>query len=145
MRASRSCPRSSVPKGCLSEGPWSRALKSISLIATGQSHGATSTATTITARIIAPLNASLWRRKRRHASRPSPIGGRGGAPPATASTVNDAGVEPAIDDVGKEIEENDEASQHERHRHDDRRVVREDRADQERPDAGHAKDLLGHD
>src|SRR5687768_14769223 len=119
MRARRSCPRSSVPKGCLGEGPSRRALKSISLIGTGHSHGATRTATTMTVRIIAPRNASLWRRKRRHSSAPQRAGGRTGAPPARALAVGDAGIEPAIDHVGEQVEENDEARAHERHRYDD--------------------------
>src|SRR5688572_30564100 len=145
MRAKRSCPRSSVPKGCLSEGPWSRAPKSISLIGVAHSQGLTRTAVTITARIIAPRKASLWRRKRRHASLPHRACGRTGAPPARLLAVSDAGVEPAIDDVGEESEENHEGRQNERYRHDHRRIDRKDRADERRSDARHAEDLLGHD
>src|SRR5215831_15804236 len=118
MRARRSCPRSSVPKGWAADGPCSRALKSISLMGTGHSHGLTSTAVTITARMIAPRKARRWRRKRRHASAPGRTSGRDGAPPAASSAVNDAGVEPAIHDVGEQVEEDDEAGEHERYGHD---------------------------
>src|SRR5436190_9169393 len=145
MRAKRSWPRSSVPKGWAAEGPWRRVLKSISLMGTPHSQGPTSTARTMTARMIAPANASLCRRKRRHASAPSRARGLSGAPPISASAVADAGIEPAIEDVGEEVEEDHEAGEHERHRHDDRRVVREDRADQERADPGHAENLFGDD
>src|SRR5262245_24904179 len=145
IRARRSCPRSSVPKGCAAEGPCERGLKSISLMGTGHSHGLASTAVTITTRMIAPRNASRWRRKRRHASAPGRARGRAGAPAAAPSTVNDAGVEPAIHDVGEQVEEDHETGEHERHGHDDGGVVRQDRAHEQRSDARHAKDLLGHD
>ena len=39
----------------------------------------------------------------------------------------------------------DEAGEDEGHRHDDRRVVGQHRADQQRADAGNAEDLLGDD
>ena len=52
-----------------------------------------------------------------------------------ASAEGNAWVEPAIEDIGDQVEEDDEAGEHERHRHDDRRVVGEDRADQQRADA----------
>src|SRR6478735_6145439 len=139
MRASRSWPRSSVPNGCFHDGPSRRAPKSISFTGSFQIQGPAMTAITITARISVPRSASWWRRKRRHASE---RGGFAGArAPASDSTVGDAGVEPAIEQVGDEVEEDHEAGEHEGHRHDHRRVVGEDRADEERADARHAEDL----
>src|SRR5687768_1704625 len=145
MRAKRSCPRSSVPNGCLSEGPARRALKSMSLIGTFQSHGPTSTPKMMMPRMTVPKSASLWRRKRRHASAPQRTFGREGAPPARISPEGDTGIEPAIEHVGDEVEHDDQAGEDERHRHDHGRVVGEDRADEERADAGDAEDLLGDD
>src|SRR5687768_1940889 len=147
MRASRSWPRSSVPNGCLSDGPARRAVKSMSLIGTRQMSGPKSTARTITVRITVPRTARWWRRKRRPTSAQGELlrarfAGSGGTSP---SAVGDAGVEPAIEQVGDEVEEDHEAGEDEGHRHDHGRVVGEDRADEERPDAGHAEDLLGHD
>src|SRR5262245_17117067 len=132
MRASRSCPRSSVPNGCAADGPFNRAVKSISLIGTRHAQGPTRTPTTMIARMMAPASASLCRRKRRHASAPRSRGGRDGAPPLKAAVVpalgasvvpafeasvvpafealavRDAGVEPAIEDVGEQVEEDHE-------------------------------------
>ena len=71
--------------------------------------------------------ASLWRRKRRHASAPAR-----GAPARRRAprrvSGGDARVEPAIEHVRDEVEQDDEAGEHEGHGHDDRRVVGEDRA-----------------
>src|SRR5512147_1899340 len=110
MRASRSWPRSSVPKGWRHEGTPSLTLKSMSLIGTLQSHGPSATASMMTSRIAAPASAMRWRRNRRHASRPSEAGGArlaGAAPGALA--VDDAGVEPAIEQVGDQVEEDHQA------------------------------------
>src|SRR5689334_8246187 len=123
MRAKMSCPRSSVPNGWPGIGPFRRAPKSISLIATFHSSGPNSASTT---RL---TSASLWRRKRRHASPSSETRRRRDtSPPAGATSpaplaVTDAGVEPAIEQVGDEVEDDHEAREHERHAHDDGRVV----------------------
>src|SRR5690349_8663837 len=120
MRARRSWPRSSVPNGCFSDGPARRALKSMSLIGTCQIHGPASTANRMINRISAPPKASLWRRKRRHASVPQPTRGRIAPPAPEALAEADAGIEPAIEDVGDEVEEDHQAREHEGHRHDHR-------------------------
>src|SRR5882762_5743849 len=130
MRASRSWPRSSVPKGCFSDGLASLAVKSISLIGKFQIHGPNATISTIVPRMIALRIASLCRRKRRlastHGETPRE---RAGAGPALA--VGNAGIEPAIQEVGEQIKSDHKACEHERHRHDHRRVVGEDRADEQ--------------
>src|SRR5579864_1789712 len=125
MRASTSCPRSSVPRGWLALGPCSRAVKSMSLIANGQSNGPSSTARIIARRTMLLATARRWRRKRRHASRAGEI--CGAARLAAASAVSDAGVEPAIKHIRDQVEQDDEAREDEGDGHDDRRVVREDR------------------
>src|SRR6185436_14051287 len=145
MRASMSWPRSSVPKGCDHEGLLSRAPKSISLIWTGHSSGPNRTPSTRIARISAPASARRWRRKRRHASAPGETGSARLAARGAALPVGDARIEPAIEDVGSEVAQDDKARQHERDRHDHRRVVGLDRADEQRPYARHPEDLLGHD
>src|SRR5260370_24062169 len=118
MRARMSWPRSSVRKGCAQDGLWSWAVKSISLIGTRHTSGPSRTASTITSSTTALPMASLWRRKRRHASRPGEKRALlAGLPtmtaPAGGSAGRDAGVEPAIEDVGDEVEENDETGEHE--------------------------------
>src|SRR3972149_5938078 len=80
MRASRSWPRSAVPSGWASEGPWSFALKSISLIGAGQANGPVATAATIARSTTVPTIASRWRRNRRHASPQSVALAAGGGP-----------------------------------------------------------------
>src|SRR4029453_9379709 len=149
MRASTSCPRSSVPRGCAHDGPLSLALKSISSMGTRYTSGPTSTATTMNTRIPAPMTASRWRRKRRHASAVSEVDGRrmgaAGAPvsaPARLS-VRDAGIEPAIEEIRDQAEDHHQRREDEGDGHDHRGVVGENRADEEGADAGHAEDLLG--
>src|SRR5262252_5540880 len=133
MRANKSCPRSSVPSGCASKGGARRAAKSISLIGTLQIQGPNATSSTIVARMTALSTASLCRRKRRDASRhgDTPRAGMGAR---TTLAVGNAGIEPAIQDVGEQVEGDHEAGEHECHRHDHGRVVGEDRADEERAD-----------
>src|SRR5580698_9793832 len=127
MRARMSWPRSSVPNGWAHDGGSSLEAKSISLIGTRQTSGPSSTASTISARMTVLTMASLCRRKRRHASRPGEKralrAGVATTAPAGASAVRDAGVEPAIKDIGNQVEQDDETGEHERHRHHDRRVV----------------------
>src|SRR5207248_1653188 len=149
-RASTSWPRSSVPSGCAQDGPSSLAAKSISLIGTRQTSGPSSTVSTSANRMTALAMAGLWRRNRRQASmagenRTCLAGLATTAAPACGSAVRDTGVEPAIDDVGDEVEDDDEAGQHEGDGHDHGRVVGQHGRDQERADAGHAEDLLGDD
>src|SRR6185295_20399131 len=97
---------------------------------TFHNQGPTSTPSTMMPRTTPPKSASLWRRKRRHDSSPQRRRGVWAAPPDNASTVADAGVEPAIEHVCNEVEEDHQAGEHEGDRHDHRRVVGEDRADE---------------
>src|SRR6266567_3628620 len=119
-------------------------------------NGPTSTANTMMASMPAPKIASWWRRNRRHASPVSVSAGRlaASAPASITSAVvplailprlavGDPRIEPGVDQVRDQGEEDDENREDEDDRHDHRRVVREDGADQERPDARHAEDLLG--
>src|SRR5262245_6216202 len=143
MRASRSCPRSSVPKGCDQVGPLRRAVKSMSLMATGHRLGPSTIAAIIKARMTALAKARRWRRNLRHASKPGETGRARRRPPGATSTEGDAGVEPSIQDIGDQIEEDDKAGKDKSHGHDHRGVIGQDRADQQRADARHAEDLLG--
>src|SRR5436190_6947878 len=144
MRASKSCPRSSVPNGCDHDGGSMRAAKSISLMATRQTNGPSAIATIIITRTMALANARRWRRKRRQASSHGENGRilRGAA---ATSAEGDARIEPSIEDVRDEVEQDDETGEHEGDGHDHRRVIGEDRADQQRADAGNAEDLFGDD
>src|SRR5580704_9659306 len=145
MRAKRSWPRSSVPNGCCQLGVLSRAVKSISLIGTRQTNGPNTTTEASSARITTLATAMRWRRNFRHTSKPARVL-RGRPPIGTAtSTVGDAWVKPAIDDVCQQVESNDETGEHERHRHDDRRVIGENCRDQQRADARDTEDLFGDD
>src|SRR5256885_15936031 len=116
MRASRSCPRSSVPKGCAQDGVCMRALKSMSLIATRQRKGPSAMAAIIASRMNVLANAILWRRKRRHASSHGEKC-RAGRCSATTSAEGDARVEPSIKDIRDEVGQDDEAGEHEGDRH----------------------------
>src|SRR5947209_10839024 len=116
----------------------------MSLIATFQSIGPNATINTITERTIRPSTARRWRRKRRHASAAGEtLRSRGAAEAATGesatstpmpagsaaaafSAIADAGVEPAIEQVRDQVEEDDQAREHEGHGHDHRRVVAQD-------------------
>src|SRR3979490_2758073 len=143
MRASRSWPRSSVPNGCSQDGELSRAVKSISLIGRRQSSGPNKTADVSSARITTLATAMRWRRNFRHASKPGEMcRGRPSSGTAT-SAIGDAWVKPAIDDISQKVEDDDETGEHERHRHDDGRVIGENRCDQQRPDARDARDMIG--
>src|SRR5688572_11732627 len=98
----------------------------MSLIATGQMNGPSTTVAISSSRTTPLATASRCRRKRRHASCHGDVGRflRGWATAdAGASAVRDAGVEPAIDDISQEVEEDDETGDHEGHGHHDRRVV----------------------
>src|SRR6187399_1565069 len=147
MRAKMSWPRSSVPNGWTEVGVCRRDVKSMSLIATFQTSGPNATMSTITVRTTRPMTASRCRRKRRHASAAGETLRRraGTAVSAAGLAVADAGVEPAIEHVGDQVEEDDETREHEGHRHDHRRVVAQDGVDQERADARNPEDLLGDD
>src|ERR1700748_3470252 len=104
----------------------------MSLIGTRQMNGPSTTANVSTARITTLATAMRWRRNFRHASKPGET--RRGRPcrGTAISAVGDAWVKPAINDVSEEVEDNDETGEHERHRHDDRRVIGKNRGDQER-------------
>src|SRR5882757_1185937 len=141
MRAKRSWPRSSVPNGCTQEGVARRAVKSISLIGMRQASGPSRTAAVSSARIATLTTAMRWRRNFRHASKPGEMWRGRPSSGTMASTVGDAGIEPAIDDIGQEVEDDDETGEYERHRHDDGGVVGEDGGDQQRADTRDAEDL----
>src|SRR3984893_14254756 len=113
----------------------------MSLIGTCHHSGPSTTVRMINDRTTALATASRWRRKRRHASRPGAMRLRGAAT-ATALAVGNAWVEPAIEEIRQQVEKDDEAREHEGDRHDHRRVVGEDRGDEQRADAGHAENLL---
>src|SRR5579875_892490 len=142
MRASRSWPRSSVPSGWAHDGPARRALKSIASIGTRHTNGPSNTATTIASRTIALAAASGCRRKRRQVSRP---GEKARPTSAAALAIGDAGVEPDIKKIGDQVEQDHEAGEDEADGHDDRRVIGQNRADQQGTDTGDAKNLLGDD
>src|SRR5215510_11698754 len=135
MRASRSCPRSSVPKGCDQLGPLRRAVKSMSLMATGHTVGPSTMAAIIATRTTALAKARRWRRNLRHASKPGETGRERLRPAGAASTEGDAGVEPSIQDIGDQIENDDEAGKDKSHCHDHRGIIGQDRTDQQRADA----------
>src|SRR5687767_8600474 len=107
----------------------------MSLIGTRQTSGPRTTISTISARITTLASASRWRLNRRHASRP---GENGRARTAAMGTlaVGDARVEPAIEQVRHEVEGDDETGEDEGHCHHHRRVVGQDRGDEERSDSG---------
>src|ERR1043165_3082781 len=144
MRASKSCPRSSVPNGCAHDGGSMRAAKSMSLIATRQMKGPSAIDRIMVSRMIALAKARRWRRKRRHAASHGEYGRTLRGASAT-SAERDTRIEPSIKDVRDKVEQDHEAGEHEGDRHDHRRVVGEDRADQERADAGNAENLFGDD
>src|SRR5437879_2410012 len=145
MRASTSWPRSSVPSGWDHDGRESCALKSMSLIGTCQISGPRATASIISVRTTALATARRCRRNRRHVSRASETRSARLTLPSPESTIGESRVEPAIEDVGDQVEEDNQTGEHERYRHDHRGVVGQDGADQQRSDAGDAKDLFGDD
>src|SRR5262247_3680270 len=102
MRASRSWPRSSVPSGCCQDGPFSFAVKSISLIGTVHTNGPISTASVMRTSSAMPTTASLCRRKRRQASAQGEWLTRFAA---GALAIGDTGIEQAIEDVGEQVAE----------------------------------------
>src|SRR3982750_2343006 len=107
MRASRSCPRSSVPNGCAHDGGCMRAAKSMSLIATCHTNGPNAIARIMAARMMALAKASRWRRKRRQASSHGE-NGRSLRGAAATSAEGDARIEPSIEDVRDEVEQDHE-------------------------------------
>src|SRR3954453_9967419 len=113
----------------------------MSLIGTRHSSGPNATASAIKARMAVLATASLCRRKRRHISPAGDACSPRAMPSGTALAVGDARVEPAIEDVGKQVEQDHQTGEHKRYRHNDRRIVGENRADQQRSDPGDAKDL----
>ena len=126
----------------------SRAVKSISLIAHVPEQGPNSTASTINASTNRLANASLWRRKRRHASAPGrdAAGARRRPRRHRATAVADAGVEPAIEHVGNQVEDDDEAGRTRRSRAMITGVSLARMASiSSEPMPGNAEDLLGDD
>src|SRR5947209_258410 len=134
IRASKSWPRSSVPNGCSQDGVASRAVKSMSLIETRQISGPNSTADVSSVRTATLATAMRWRRNFRHTSMPGETRRLRPSSGIAISAIGDAGIEPAIDDIGQEVEDDDETGEHEGHRHDDGGVVGENGADQQRAD-----------
>src|SRR6266446_9822524 len=116
MRANKSWPRSSVPSGCVQDGLVSCALKSMSLIGTCQTSGPKATASIISARIPILATASRCRRNRRQVSSASE-GCRALRPaPATpALAIGDARIEPAIEDIGDQVEQDHKTGENEGH------------------------------
>src|SRR5262245_48114447 len=126
MRASRSWPRSSVPKGCCQDGLPRRAAKSMSLIGTDQTVVPSRMASTMAIRMTPLATARRWRLNRRQASSPGENRRPLARPPAPISVEGNARIEPAIEDVGDEVEEHHETGEDERHGHHDRCIVGED-------------------
>src|SRR5687768_14299460 len=112
----------------------------MSLIGTFQNSGPRATTSTRAISTNRLATARWCLRKRRQASAASELD-RLRLPttstPAAAggSAESDAGVEPTIEDVRDQVEQDDEAGEHEGHAHDHRGVVGEDRRDQQRADA----------
>src|SRR5438105_414886 len=130
VAATSTGPRSSVPSGCAHEGVSMRAAKSMSLMATFQTNGPSAMARIIASRMNVLANAILWRRNRRHASSHGE-NCRAGRCGVITSAEGDTRVEPSIEDVRDEVEQDDEAGEHESHRHDHWGVVGENCADQQ--------------
>src|ERR1700712_4917899 len=122
MRASRSWPRSSVPNGWAALGPCVVAEKSIASIGMCHANGPSTTAATSAASTPRLKTAMRCRRKLRQAS---PQGD-------TGLSVRDAGIEEAIEQVGDQVEDDHQHGKDEGDAHDDRRVVAQDRIDQQR-------------
>src|ERR1041384_7332785 len=111
MRASRSWPRSSVPNGCAQEGGSIRAAKSMSLIATRHTKGPNAIDKIMISRMMALAKARRWRRKRRQASSHGENGRTLRGATAAISAEGDARVEPSIEDVRDEVEQDHEAGE----------------------------------
>src|SRR3974377_885691 len=98
----------------------------MSLIGTCHKSGPSATAISIKPRMTALAAANRCRRNRAPVSKP----GTGRSPRVRrsdrAQTGEDAGVEPAIEDVGNQIEQDDQTGEYKGDRHDHRRIVGED-------------------
>src|SRR3546814_8998426 len=75
-----------------------------------------------------------WRRNRRQASMPGETCFRLTTAAGGASAVGDARVEPAIKEVRNQVEDDDQAGEHEGDRHDHGGVVGQNGVDQQRAD-----------
>src|SRR5215510_6563476 len=129
MRANRSCPRSSVPRGWARLGPCKDTAKSMSLMRWWYTRGPKSVLSVNTMRTVMPKRARRCRQKRRQKFRHrlwdlaaagpvAPYGAaftavmalsdcsRIGETPRTSSAVGNPRVEKAIDKVSKQIEQN---------------------------------------
>src|SRR5215831_1904579 len=126
MRANRSWPRSSVPKGCSQDGPPRRAAKSMSLIGTDHTLVPSRMASTIAMRMRPLATARRCRLNRRQASSPGENRRPLARTPVPTSVEGNARIEPAIEDVGDEVEEHHEAGEDEGHSHHDGCIVGED-------------------
>src|SRR4030095_9054473 len=145
MRANRSCPRSSVPRGWARLGPCRDTAKSMSLMRWWYTRGPRSVLSVKTMRMVMPKRARRCRQKRcqkfRHrlwglavASPMAPYGAAVTAvmalsdcsriveTPRTSSAVGNPRVEQAIDKVSKQIEQDHQSCIDKGNRHDYRRV-----------------------
>src|SRR5260370_39727275 len=103
----------------------------MSLIGTCHHNGPSTTVRMINAKIAALATANRWRRKRRQDSRPRGTRLRAASARSAMSAVGNAWVDPAIVEVCEQIEQNAQAGEDECHRHDRRRLVGENRADEQ--------------
>src|SRR5262245_36647789 len=124
-------PRSSHPSGCARDGPWRMAEKSMSSRDTGHSHGPAMTARIMKPRTMEPATANRCRRKRRHVSCQGETRFARDAVRALALAVGDTRVEPAIEDICDQVEEDDQAGKHKCDRHHHGRVVPKDRCNEQ--------------
>src|SRR5262245_53594082 len=102
----------------------------MSLIGTGQTVVPSRMASTMAMRMTPLATARRCRLNRRQASSPGEKRRPLARTPAPSSVEGNARIEPAIEDVGDEVEEHHEAREDERHRHHDGCIVGEDRADE---------------
>src|SRR5262245_25115631 len=106
----------------------------MALIGKAHNEGPSRMASTMASRIAPLTTASGCLRNLRQASSHGEKCRARRRPGAAASPVSDSGIEPAIDDVCDEVEEDHETGEDERNGHDNRGVVGQDRADQQRSD-----------
>src|SRR6056297_4061961 len=122
---------------------------------TCQIHGPTSTASVMNSRNpppnIAPLCLRNWSQTSRHWLRggaSGPLSARasiGTGEAWTGSVIADPRVEKAIEDIGDQVEEDDQHGEDEGQRHHHRQVIREQRGDEQLADAVHLEHVLGDD
>src|SRR5690348_3216835 len=102
----------------------------MSLIGTAHKSGPNATASSIDARTAKLTIASRCRQNRRQVSNPGEVRSVASTIAGETLAVGDARVEPAIENVGNQVEQDYETGKYEGHRHDHRRIVGENGADQ---------------